>query len=114
MAQKVQVSLVDDLTGGDATETIKFAVDGKAYVIDLNDKNADKLRKAFTPYVEKARRDVAGPAATTGKGSTGRNRSARSDSDAEAVRAWAREQGLPVSARGRISADVREAYAASH
>lgn len=28
------------------------------------------------------------------------------------IRAWAKEQGLPVGTRGSISATIREAYAA--
>ena len=46
MAQKVQVLLVDDLDGGDATETVSFGLDGTSYEIDLSAKNADELRDA--------------------------------------------------------------------
>jgi hypothetical protein len=55
MAQKVQVLLLDDLTGGDADETITFGLDGKTFEIDLNTKNAEKLRKFLKPYVEAGR-----------------------------------------------------------
>jgi len=47
MAQKVHITLEDDLDGGDATETVSFGLDGRSYEIDLNDKNAGKLRKAL-------------------------------------------------------------------
>ena len=40
MAQKVHITLEDDLDGGDATETVAFGLDGRSYEIDLNDKNA--------------------------------------------------------------------------
>ena len=50
MAQKVQVLLVDDLDGGEADETVTFALDGKTYEIDLTTSNADKLRSALEPY----------------------------------------------------------------
>ena len=47
MAQKVQVLLVDDLDGGEATETVAFSLDGNSYEIDLSSENASKLRKEF-------------------------------------------------------------------
>lgn len=47
MAQEVLVSLIDDLDGSDADETIMFALDGTGYEIDLNIKNAAALRKAL-------------------------------------------------------------------
>ena len=56
MAQKVQVILVDDIDGGTATETVRFALDGNSYAIDLSAKNAGKLRDAFAPYVGAARK----------------------------------------------------------
>jgi hypothetical protein len=47
MAQKVHIVLEDDLDGSAATETVSFGLDGKTYEIDLNDKNAAKLRDAL-------------------------------------------------------------------
>lgn len=55
MAQNLIVQLTDDIDGGEADETICFALNGKNYEIDLNAKNADKLREAFAPFIEKAR-----------------------------------------------------------
>ena len=60
MAQKVHIVLEDDLDGSDATETVTFGLDGTTYEIDLNDKNAGKLRDALAPYVGHAR-GVGGP-----------------------------------------------------
>ena len=51
MAQKVHIVLEDDLDGSPATETVSFGLDGKTYEIDLNDKNAGKLRDALAQYV---------------------------------------------------------------
>ena len=45
MAQKVTVVLEDDLTGGPAGQTIRFAFEGTDYEIDLNAKNAAKFSK---------------------------------------------------------------------
>jgi hypothetical protein len=60
MAQTVIVQLTDDIDGGDADETISFAVNGTTYEIDLNAKNAERLRDAFAPFIEKARKSGRG------------------------------------------------------
>ncbi|WP_141275433.1 histone-like nucleoid-structuring protein Lsr2, partial [Streptomyces cacaoi] len=67
MAQKVQVLLVDDVDGGEADETVVFALDGKTYEIDLNTTNADKLRSALEPFLKNGRR--TGGRSARGKGS---------------------------------------------
>ena len=104
MAQKVQVLLVDDIDGGEADETVTFALDGKTYEIDLNAKNASKLRSALEPYLKNGRR--------TGRTSGGRkSRSSSSgSSDTAKIRAWAKEHGYEVNDRGRVPANIREAY----
>ena len=51
MAQKVTVALEDDLTGGPADQTVRFAFDGTEYEIDLNAKNAAASSKLLAPYV---------------------------------------------------------------
>lgn len=109
MAQKTQVILVDDVDGSEATQTITFALDGVSYEIDLNDEHAAALRGSLEEWTTKARR-------TAGRRSSGRRRSAGAASSGETqrIREWAREQGLEVSDRGRISAEVREAYEAAH
>jgi hypothetical protein len=103
MAQKVQVLLLDDIDGGDADETVQFSLDGNAYEIDLSNKNAAKLRDALAPYVGSARRSRRGRRGGAGGGARGRN-------DTTAVRDWARSQGLKVSDRGRIPADIMAKY----
>jgi nucleoid-associated protein Lsr2 len=62
MAQKVTVTLEDDLTGGPATETLRFAFDGTGYEIDLNAKNGTAFRKQLAPCVEHARKTGRAPA----------------------------------------------------
>lgn len=108
MAQKVNIVLVDDLEGSEATETVQFGLDGTNYEIDLNDKNAAALREALAVYVGHGRK-VAG-----GKGRRRSSGAARSNSNTSAVREWARANGHQVSDRGRISAEVQEAYDAAH
>ncbi|NED94847.1 Lsr2 family protein [Phytoactinopolyspora alkaliphila] len=109
MAQKVQVILLDDLDGGEADETVSFGLDGNTYEIDLSKKNAAKLRETLTPFVESARK--AGNRRVRGRGRA--PASGRNSTDTSAVREWAREQGLKVSDRGRIPADILEKYEAS-
>ena len=55
MAKTVIVKLTDDLDGGDADETVHFALDGRSYEIDLSATNAAKLRGALEPYMERGR-----------------------------------------------------------
>ncbi|MEU2246809.1 Lsr2 family protein [Streptomyces sp. NPDC019224] len=106
MAQKVQVLLVDDLDGGEADETVTFALDGKSYEIDLTTSNADKLRSLLEPYAKNGRR--TGGRAASGRGK-GRAVSGGSKDTAE-IRKWARENGHDVNDRGRVPAGIREAY----
>ena len=55
MAKTVIVKLTDDIDGGDADETIQFALDGRSYEVDLSTTNASKLRDALKPYIENGR-----------------------------------------------------------
>ena len=56
MAQRVNIVLVDDIDGTDASETVAFGLDGTSYEIDLNEKNAAQLRDALASYVGHARK----------------------------------------------------------
>ena len=107
MARKVQVLLEDDIDGGEAAETVSFALDGRSYEVDLNERNAQALRDAFAPWIAAGRR--AGWRTTES-----RPRSARRSQDTADIRRWAAENGIPVSSRGRISADLRARYEAAH
>ena len=106
VAQKVTVVLEDDLTGGPADQTIRFAFEGTGYEIDLNAKNAAKFSKQLAPYVEHARR--AGRAQSHRPRRTAANRQRSGD-----IGAKAKEYGLAVSERGRIPASVVEQYNAA-
>ena len=115
MAQRVQVLLVCDLHHDDetpGTQTVSFALDGAGYEIDVCDEHATELRNSFARYVGLARRAV-GRAAPTGRRRATRRPGGGNGPDPAAVRSWAREHGVKVSERGRISADVLEQYAAS-
>ncbi|HCE59900.1 Lsr2 family protein [Janibacter terrae] len=105
MAQRVQILLEDDLDGGEATETVTFALDGVTYEIDLSDKNAATLRDALAGYIGAGRR-------VSGRRSSGAPSGSRSNSgELTKIREWARANGHDVSDRGRISQKVRDAYA---
>ncbi|MFE5730762.1 Lsr2 family protein [Streptomyces sp. NPDC056528] len=118
MAQRVMVTLSDDIEGGEAAETVAFGLDGKMYEIDLNAANAKKLRKALAPYLAAGRKIPAriGAGAGAGSGATGgRGRAATYTHtdlapDPAAVRAWAQSNKMDVPARGRIPKRVYEAF----
>ena len=109
MAQRVNIVLVDDIDGGDADGTVTFGLDGTTYEIDLSSANAEKLREALAPYVGHARK-VGG-----GGRRTARRTAAPDGASAKEIRAWARENGWKdLGDRGRVPAEVREAYVAAH
>jgi hypothetical protein len=107
MAQKVNIVLVDDLDGSDATETVSFGLDGTTYEIDLNDKNAAALRDALSAYVGHGRK--VGAASRRGR----RSAASSTGPSAREIRDWARSNGYDVPDRGRVSAEVREEYSAA-
>ncbi len=112
MVKKVTITLVDDFDGeAPADETVEFALDGVSYAIDLSSKNATKLRGDLKQWVEAGRR-VGGRRRGRAAGS-GRGRAAIDREQSAAIREWARRNGHNVSTRGRISADVIDAYHAA-
>jgi hypothetical protein len=115
MAQKVNITLVDDIDGSDATETLTFGLDGASYEIDLNEKNASALRDALATYVGHARKVSTSRRgrSTTSSGSS-RSSGAAGGAPASEVREWARSNGFTVPDRGRIPSEVRSAYDAAH
>lgn len=112
MARKVSETLVDDIDGGKAAETVKFGIDGIDYEIDLSKKNADKLRSSLVSYVSASRKLVR----TSGRGRRPRTvvqRRVDVAADPRAVRAWAKSNKIAVPDRGRIPGTVLEAYRAA-
>jgi hypothetical protein len=106
MAQRVTVALEDDLDGGPADETVRFGVGSTEYEIDLNEKNAAKLRARLAPFVEHARRVGRGQPRRAAR--TGASRQNSAD-----VRAWDLGQVITISERGRIPASVVARYEAA-
>lgn len=120
MAQKIVVSLVDDLDASEADETVEFGLDGASYEIDLSDDNASALRARLADYVAHARRRSgrrrsAGTSASSAPAKrSGGGRAAVDREQNQAIREWARKQGMTVSERGRIPSEVSEAYHRAH
>jgi hypothetical protein len=106
MASKRIITLEDDLEGGPAEETVRFALGTAEYEIDLNARNADRFRSVMAPFVDHARRSGRGRHARPARPVSARQHSAE-------VRAWAREHGMAIRERGRIPADVIEQYEAA-
>lgn len=105
MAQKIQTLFIDDIDGGEAEGTVRFALDGTEYEIDLSETHSKELHAAFARYVEHARK-VGG----TARRATRSARRGSSSIDTTAVRAWAREQGIDIKERGRVPGNVVEQY----
>ena len=118
MAERVIRQLIDDLDGKPIDdgfgERIQFSYQGSDYLIDLRPTNVDKFNAALEPFVKvaekvgKARRgskaDVT--AEVTGSG--------RSKEQLEAVRDWAVKNGYDVAPRGRVKAEILDAFDAAH
>jgi hypothetical protein len=105
MAQQVNTMLIDDKDGSRADETVAFGLDGRQYEIDLSRANAESLRAIFDPFVAAGRRQRRGRrrVTTPRAGSGGRERN-------QAIREWARQEGMQVSSRGRIPVEIAIRY----
>jgi hypothetical protein len=106
MATRISVALEDDLDGGPADETVRFGLGSAEYEIDLNKKNARAFRKQLAPFIEHARRAGRGQRRRPVRTASSRQRSGD-------IRAWAKDNGIPVSDRGRIPASVVAQYDAA-
>ncbi|MFF3867066.1 Lsr2 family protein [Micromonospora sp. NPDC001898] len=120
MAKQTIHKLIDDLDGGDADETVKFALDGVQYEIDLSASNAEKLRNVLKPYTShgskvgrggvavgvRVARTSATPAGSRRVGSG----AAVNREQNKAIRDWAKRAGRSISDRGRIPQDVVDEY----
>ncbi|WP_418004401.1 histone-like nucleoid-structuring protein Lsr2 [Mycobacterium sp. PDNC021] len=115
MAERILRQLIDDISGSDipdgAGERVTFSLRGVDYQIDLSEANVAKLDKALKPYADAAtkvggRRGRRGAKSASVSGSTSKEQLAE-------IRAWARKKGYEVSDRGRIKAEIVEAFEAA-
>ena len=107
MMRKTQIILIDDLDGSPADRTIQFSLNGSAFEIDLSEANAQRLEKAIAPFIEKASKVTRGV-------SKGKRPAVDGRSFSQAVRLWAKEQGITVPDRGRVPNEVVAQYNAAH
>ena len=114
MAKTVITQITDDLDGSTGAETVTFSYRGTNYEIDLGRKNASAFDKLMKPYLDAARKVTAARGGRRASSNGRRGSRSRSASDLAAIREWARVQGYKVSDRGRISAEVMDAYNAAH
>jgi hypothetical protein len=108
MAQKIQTLFIDDIDGGEAQGTVRFALDGSEYEIDLSAEHDEELRSALGKYVAHARK-VGGSARRPAARGT-----RKSSVDTVAVRAWARGNGFDIKDRGRVPAELVAKYQAAN
>ncbi|MDQ6840719.1 MAG: Lsr2 family protein [Actinomycetota bacterium] len=108
MAKETIVRITDDIDGSEAVESIRFGLRGVEYEIDLNAKNVAAIEKAFEKWIQNGHKAETSTSRARQRRSTVTNRD-----QTAAVREWAKANGYRVSDRGRISAEVREAYNAS-
>jgi hypothetical protein len=101
MATKVLTTLQDDIDGSAAIETVRFALDGVEWEIDLSERNANRLRNSLSEFIAHGRK-VGGKRT--------RKLASSHEVDPKAVRKWAEAQGIEIHARGRIPAEVVERY----
>jgi hypothetical protein len=113
VARQVIETLIDDIDGKAADETVRFGIDGVDYSVDLSGRNAAKLRSLLSAYQEAGTRlgrsAVSVPAR---RGSVGGRRVGGRDEN-RAIREWAAKQGKELSDRGRIPAAIVEEYRAA-
>ncbi|MGY4651244.1 histone-like nucleoid-structuring protein Lsr2 [Mycobacterium sp. URHB0021] len=122
MAELLKKTIVDDIDQSEIAEgegeRIEFGYRGVTYRIDLKTSNVTKFEKVLAPYIK------AATAASTSqrrsqveKKTSARNRRSTvrsAKADLKVVRAWAHENGYSVSSRGRVPAEIVEAFQSAH
>jgi hypothetical protein len=111
MATVTRRYLIDDLDGSqEDVHTVRLALDGTNYEIDLSASNAGRLREKLGRFVDAASPAKAVPSAPAKRrGKEGSHRD-----QIQAIRAWAKSAGYEVSSRGRISKTIQDAFDAAH
>jgi hypothetical protein len=112
VAQKITTLFIDDIDGGAAEGTVRFALDGTEYEIDLNAKHSEELRSALGRYVSHARK-VGGASRRAGRAAGRAGRGSGSSVNTTEIRNWARENGYDIKDRGRVPADLVAKYQAA-
>jgi hypothetical protein len=103
VATRVLTTLQDDIDGSAAVETVRFALDGVEWEIDLSERNANRLRNSLSDFIAHGRKI----------GGKRRTPASSSHVDTKAIRKWAQANGIELNDRGRIPIDVLERYRAA-
>jgi hypothetical protein len=111
VAQKVSVTFACDYDEKEIPDgqhlTRAFSLDGRDYEIDLCERHSQKFDEVFSRFATRARKAASRVGHAKRRTSAHRKRSAD-------IRTWAKGNGISVSDRGRIPADVIARYDASH
>jgi hypothetical protein len=107
MAKTVNVLVTDDMDGSSGAGPVAFGYQNNHYEIDLTPQNRAKFEEALAPFIAAARRASGGAVRRT-------TRTTAHRLDRAAIRTWARDQGMVISDRGRLSTDIIEQYKAVH
>lgn len=107
MAKKIV--LVDDIDGTDATETVRLSINGTEVELDLNTKNAAKVKSIIQPYIDAGRKTRGQGVVTKKSSSSGPDRA-----QLTAIREWANGNGFTVSMRGKIPQEAVDAFEKAH
>ena len=110
MVKQIIHKLVDDLDGGDAEATVKFALDGIQYEIDLSESNAAKLRDILARYVGAGTKVARGGVVVGGRAARGRGVATADREQNKAIREWAKKAGKDISDRGRIPQEIVDEF----
>lgn len=108
MAKREIVSYVSDLSGDPIEErnpTVRFALDGTDYEIDLTRDERARLRSVLAEFVTAAK-----PLTSSGRPVVRTKVAANTTT----IRAWAQAHGYKLPARGAVPRSVREAYDAAN
>jgi hypothetical protein len=108
MAKAMIETLVDDLDGSPAAETVRLGWNGDWREIDLSKRNAAALSRVLDRYWAASRPVTAEAQARRRRRSAARSKPPTRDP--KAIRTWANEHGIDVPTRGRIPAEVERQY----
>lgn len=119
MSKRTVEIVIDDIDGKELKEgegqTVTFAIGRSQYELDLSEKNAEKFYDTLKPYTDVARKIGSSRIGSQPVGAgTGRGAARTDKEQLQAIRDWARKQGIEVSDRGRIGKQVRDAYDAAN
>jgi hypothetical protein len=114
VAKQIITTVLDDLDGSEADETVTFALDGIGYEIDLSGKHALELREYLTRYMDAGTRlgRVEGRIAQVSRymPQAAKVQTVEGRQWNQKVRTWAGQNGWELSDRGRIPQHVIDAF----